>query len=90
MQEPKFKRGQLIKYTVGEEVRYNHILEPVWNSAAGQYLYRLDEPMAMPVYREDWLEAVQLEELEKLVKANEEHRVRLNRHGYMTVEGGLQ
>lgn len=89
MPEPKFKTGRLVKTIVQLEARYYIVLEPVWNEKAGQYLYRLDEPMAMPVWREDWLEAVSQEECDKLNKANEEGRVRLNRHGYLTVEGEL-
>lgn len=89
MPEPKFKAGQLVKTTVKLETRYYIVLEPVWNSTANQYLYRLDEPMAMPVWREDWLEAVTQEECDKLNKACEEDRVRLNRRGYLTVEGEL-
>ena len=89
MKEPKFKINQLVKITVENETRYYHVLEPVWNKHANMYLYRLDEPMAMPVWREDWLEAVSDEELRQLEVALEAGRIRMHRRGYLTVDGGL-
>lgn len=83
MPEPKFKAGQLVKYTVGEQVRYNAILAPVWNSKAGCYLYRLDEPMAMPVYREDWLMEVNEKETAWLVKELDAERLCQAKMGYI-------
>ena len=85
MTEPKFKRGQLIKYRVRDEVRYNHVLESVWNEAAGVYLYRLDEMMAMPVYRESWLCSVSEEEIAVLQEAIKNNMVVLHRMGYITL-----
>lgn len=85
MIEPKFNRNQMVKYTVNDEVRYSLILEPVWNQQAGCYLYRLNEMMALPVYREEWLEAVTYEDFEKLAKAQEEDKLVRHPRGYITI-----
>lgn len=83
MPEPKFEAGQYIKYQVGTQVRYSRVVEPVWNSAAGCYLYRLNEVMAMPVYREDWLEAVGEAELKWLAEELDAHHLSLGKMGYI-------
>ena len=90
MAEPKFKEGQLVKVKVGDETRYYHVLEPVWNKHAEMYLYRLDEPMALPIWREDWLKAVSDEEYKQLEAACDAGRVRLHSRGYLFVDGGLE
>lgn len=89
MKEPKFKEGQIVKTSVHGETRYYQVLEPVWNKHAEMYLYRLDEPMALPIWREDWLEAISEEEYNKLKQACDEDRVRLHKRGYIIVDGGL-
>lgn len=81
--EPKFKPGQLVRYRVKDEVRYNHILEPVWNKHANCYLYKLNEPMAIPVYREQWLEEVSEDDVKRLQKAVAEARCWLSKRGYL-------
>ena len=85
MNEPKFESGQLVKIKVGDEIRYNYVLEPVYNEHAGCFLYRLDEMMAMPVYREDWLEAVTEEESARLHALADSGKIVLHKMGYFTV-----
>ena len=85
MNEPKFESGQLVKIKVGDETRYNNVLEPVYNEHAGCFLYRLDEMMAMPVYREDWLEAVSDEEIQHLQELADAGKLVLHNMGYFTV-----
>lgn len=65
-QEPvaKFEPGQLVKCVMKERTYYNYVVGSYYSREVGQRLYRLNERIAMPVYREDWLEAVSNEEIE--------------------------
>ena len=87
MKEAKFKGGQLVKYKVGEQYRYNHVIDSYYNEEIQHRLYRLNERMAMPVYREEWLEEVTQEEVAKihaLVLAG--GKVWRHSSGYMFIE----
>ena len=86
---PKFNVHQMVKYRVGSEVRYNNITCVVWNPSLQQYVYQLEEPLAMPIYREWQLELVNDEEKERMYRAIKEDRLILNRKGYLTVKGDL-
>jgi len=67
-QEPaaKFENGQLVKMYIGDEWYYNHIVDSYFNHEIKMRMYRLNENMAMPIYREDWLEAVTEDEIERI------------------------
>lgn len=54
----KYLPGQLVKMRVGDEWYYNHIVDSYFNREINMRMYRLNERIAMPVYREDWLELV--------------------------------
>ena len=64
MMEPKFKVGEMVR-----DVRLNRtgrVVESRFDEDMRMYYYRIDEPMAMLIHREDWL--VKIED----VKGNEE------------------
>lgn len=73
-QEPpaKFIPGALVKLTMKEKgyVYYNYVVGSYFNKEIKMHMYRLNERIAMPVYREDWLEAVSPEEIERVNKTN--------------------
>ena len=73
-QEPpaKFINGALVKLTLKDKgvVYYNYVVDSYYNQSIQMRMYRLNERMAMPVYREDWLEAISPEEIEKVNKTN--------------------
>lgn len=66
-QEPaaKFEPGQIVKVTVAERgyVYYNYVVDSYYNDEINMHMYRLNERMAMPIWREDWLEPVSDEEI---------------------------
>ena len=60
MMEPKFKVGEMV-----HDVRLNRtgrVVESRFDEDRRMYYYRIDEPMAMPIHREDWL--VKLKDVE--------------------------
>lgn len=65
----KFAPGQLVKFKLEKEVRYNHVVDSYFNTEVNMQMYRLNECMAMPIYREDWLEAVTEDEVVEIVKS---------------------
>lgn len=72
-QEPpaKFVCGQLVKIELKDRgiVYYNYVTDSYYNKNIRVHMYRLAEMMAMPVYREDWLEAVSADEVQ-VIKAS--------------------
>lgn len=68
-QEPpaKYAPGSLVKIKrEGKGVYYiNYVVDSYYNRDVGMHLYRLNEILAMPVYREDWLEPVSDSEIEQ-------------------------
>lgn len=68
---PKFHPGQLVKLARKEKgvVYYNHVLDSYFNHEADVHMYRLAEFMAMPVYREDWLVAVDEVEVARIIES---------------------
>lgn len=74
-QEPpaKFAPGDIVKIereSKGERyVYYNTVVDSYYNHDIGMRMYRLNEQMAMPVYREDWLEAVSVAEIARVNKS---------------------
>lgn len=62
---PKYAPGSLVKVVMKERgyVYYNYVVDSYYNKDVGMHLYRLQERMAMPVWREDWLEPVSGEEI---------------------------
>lgn len=72
-QEPpaKFTNGALVKLAMKEKgiVYYNYVVDSYFNREVNMHIYRLNERIAMPVYREDWLEAVSDEEIDRVNKS---------------------
>lgn len=72
-QEPpaKFKEGDVVKLVVKDKgyVYYNYVIGSYYNRDINMRMYRLNECMAMPVWREDWLEPVSDEEIERVNKS---------------------
>ena len=68
-QEPpvKFAPGQLVKLKLENRGVYyiNTVVDSYFNHDIKMHMYRLSERMAMPIYREDWLEPVSSEEVDK-------------------------
>lgn len=60
----KYFHGQLVKVRVDNEWYYNHVVDSYFNREINMQMYRLNELMAMPVYREDWLEPVSAAEVD--------------------------
>lgn len=62
----KYAQGKLVKITLKEKgyTYYNYVVDSYYNKEVGMHLYRLNEMMAMPIWREDWLEPVSDEEIE--------------------------
>lgn len=71
-QEPpaKFCNGALVKLTMKEKgiVYYNYTVDSYFNKETQMRMYRLMENIAMPVYREDWLELTSTDEIERVNK----------------------
>lgn len=69
-QEPpaKFMHGALVKLTLEDEgvVYYNYITDSYFNQEIQMRMYRVNERIAMPVWREDWLQPVSQEEIERI------------------------
>lgn len=69
-QEPpaKFNAGQLVKLVVKENgyVYYNYVIDSYYNRTINMRMYRLRERIALAVWREDWLEPVSEEEVERV------------------------
>lgn len=84
--EPKFKTGQLVKINLDGVDHFNFVLEPVYNKHCDAYLYRLDEPMAMPVYREEWLSAATTSDAKRLNEAMENGTLRRSKLGEAYIE----
>ena len=72
-QEPpaKYKPGDVVKVTLEEKgyTYYNYVVDSYFNREVNMHLYRLKEAMAMPVWREDWLEPVSDEEIDRVNKS---------------------
>lgn len=68
---PKFNIGQLVKLVMKKTgvVYYNLVLDSYFNHENDVRMYRLAEFMAMPVYREDWLEAVDEAEVARITES---------------------
>jgi hypothetical protein len=71
-QEPpaKFMPGAIVKMVnkEGGIVIYNYVTDSYYNHEIQMRMYRLNERIAMPVWREDWLEPVSKEEIERINK----------------------
>ena len=71
-QEPpaKYMPGVLVRCVLADKgiVVYNYVVDSYYNHDIEMRMYRLNELMAMPVYREDWLEPVSLVEIERVNK----------------------
>jgi hypothetical protein len=72
-QEPpaKFAPGQVVKCETHVKIIYNYVVDSYYNRNVNMRLYRLNERFAMPVWREDWLEAVSQEEIDRVNKSGE-------------------
>lgn len=70
-QEPpaKYEHGAVVKMDIGDEWYYNFVVDSYYNHEINMRMYRLNERMAMPVYREDWLEPVSDEEIDLVNKS---------------------
>ena len=84
--EPKFKVGQLVKINIDGVDHFNYVLEPVYNKHCNAYLYRLDEPMAMPAYREDWLSGATMEDIKLLNDAMQRGALRRSKLGAVYID----
>lgn len=62
----KYAPGSIVKVALKEKgyVYYNYVIGSYYNKDVQMHLYRLQEHMAMPIWREDWLEPVSDEEIE--------------------------
>lgn len=67
-QPAKFMAGALVKLTMKDKgyVYYNYVVDSYFNQEINTRMYRLMERIAMPVYREDWLEIVSADEIERV------------------------
>ena len=87
----KYAPGTWVKYKVKGQYTYNIVVDSYFNDSDGlhMHLYRLHELMAMPVYREDWLEPVSDEEKQMLIDAQEAGKLGYHRRGgfYVKQEG---
>ena len=66
----KFAPGMIVKIVLKEKgvVYYNYVVDSYFNKDINMRMYRLNERMAMPIYREDWLEAVSSDEIDRVNK----------------------
>ena len=80
---PKYSPGQWVKYKAGDYYTYNVVIDSYFNNSDGlhMHMYRLYEAMAMPVYREDWLEPVTEEEKQMLLEAQKAGKLAQHRRG---------
>lgn len=76
----KYAPGSLVKVTMETKgyAYYNYVVDSYYNEEVGMHMYRLQELMAMPVWREDWLELVSDDEIEQL---NSSGLLRHGKHG---------
>lgn len=88
MNEPKFKPGTLVKYSVCEQWHYNNVVDSYYNSEVNMHIYSLDEKTPLPLYREDQLVAVSVEEESWLRQLVREDKVLFGDMGYMYTQGG--
>lgn len=86
--DPKYAPGTWVKYKVRDQYTYNVVVDSYFNDSDGlhMHLYRLNELMMLPVWREDWLEPVSEEELQWLVAAQEVGKLKWHRAGGCYVE----
>lgn len=72
-QEPpaKYITGDVVKVTLENKgcVYYNYVSDSYYNREINMRMYRLVERIAMPIWREDWLEPVSNEEIELVNKS---------------------
>ena len=69
-QEPlaKFNPGAVVKIKIEDDMYYNHVVDSYFNHEINMRMYRLNERMAMPIWREDWLEPVSDDEIDRVNK----------------------
>lgn len=81
-QEPaaKYGVGDVVKLVVkdGGYVYYNYVVDSYYNRDVNMRMYRLAEKMAMPVWREDWLEPVSSDEV---IRVNNTGKLRPGKRG---------
>lgn len=67
----KFKEGDIVKINFESEgyAYYNRIVGSYYNHDVDVRMYRLQEPMMMPIWREDWLLPVSDEEIASINKS---------------------
>lgn len=69
-QEPpaKFAPGTLVKIAVEDKMYYNYVTDSYFNQNIQMRMYRMNERIALAIWREDWLEPVSAEEVERITK----------------------
>lgn len=67
-QEPpaKFAPGTLVKMVVDDKVYYNYVTDSYFNQSIQKRMYRMNERIAMAIWREDWLEPVSDDEVARI------------------------
>jgi hypothetical protein len=88
-QEPpaKFAPGKIVKVVKLKLVNsnkgvvyYNYVVDSYFNQEIQMRMYRLNERLAIPIWREDWLEPVSKEEIERINASG--HLTQLERGGF--------
>ncbi len=88
MEKPKFKEGALVKYKVEKQWRYNNVVDSYFNTEVGMHMYRLDEPIALPLYREENLTAVSDKEEQWLRQMVRDNKLLFGETGYLYTKDG--
>lgn len=84
----KYAPGTWVKYKVNDQYTYNVVVDSYFNDSDGlhMHLYRLNELMMLPVWREDWLEPATQEDMQMLMAAQEAGKLKWHRRGGCYVE----
>lgn len=89
MDKPKFEEGTLVKYKIDKQWRYNNVVFSYYNTEINMHMYSLDEPMALPLYREDALVVVSTEEEQWLRQLVRDGKLLFGETGYLYTEDGV-